>query len=76
MVSTVPVIGGGDKLITMDTKIKKTIAKVAVNTQQNYIVDVKIGGKIVSSINVTARDKEHAKEKAFYLLRFDIKKGY
>lgn len=65
-----------DKLITMDTKTKKTIAKVAVNKPQNYIVDIKIGGHIIYSLNVTARDKEHAKEKAFYLLRFDIKKGY
>lgn len=59
----------------MDTQTKQAITKAALKMQK-FIVDIKIGGRIVNSLEVTARDKEHAKEKAFYMLRFDIKKGY
>ena len=60
----------------MNTETKNVIRKAAV-PMETYQVEVKIGGRVVSVLSgVKARDKEHAKEKAFYLLRFNVKKDY
>lgn len=43
---------------------------------QNYTVDITLNKTVIGSITVKARDKEHAKEKAFVQLDFKVKKGY
>lgn len=60
----------------MDSETKAAIKSAALPLN-TYLVEVKIGGKVVSLIQgIKARDTEHAKEKAFYLLRFNVKKDY
>lgn len=43
---------------------------------KDYIVEITIGRRPIGSITVRARDKDHAKEKAFVQLDFKVKHAY
>lgn len=64
----------------MDKETQKTIEKVAATvpktTMRDWEVEVLLGKKIGGTVIVRARDKEHAKERAFVSLNFNVKKYY